>query len=457
MNVSKPILTAAEMRAAEDRAIAAGISVETLMERAGEAVADAVWRFGGGRPTLILCGPGNNGGDGYVAARFLSQRGLDVRVAAYREPATDVARLAREGWTEAVEALRDAGPAPVLVDALFGTGLSRALAPEVAEPLQRLAGSARYVIAVDVPSGVGTDDGRNLGAVQADFTLALGSLKPAHVLFPAASLCGVARVADIGVFPSSVAHVLERPVLAMPGPSDHKYKRGLVAVIGGKMAGAATLAARAAMRTSGYVVAANLAGRGPDALVHRDWPAIASDDRVGALLIGPGLGLDEAARTQLDQALHTIHPLVLDADALRLLSASALLDLRRRSTPVIMTPHGGEFEALFGTGAASKIDRARAASAKSGAVIVLKGADTVISAPDGRIHVAVDAPGWLASAGTGDVLAGLIAGCLAGGLPPLQAASAAVWLHGEAARLAGAGLIADDLPELISRALARCQ
>ncbi len=457
MSVSGPILTSAEMRAAEGVAMAGGVSVDALMERAGGAVAEAVWRFGGGRPTLILCGPGNNGGDGYVAARRLLERGLDVRVAACSEPTTEVAIAARNRWTGVVEQLEDVQPAPVLVDALFGTGLSRPLDAKIGDSLKRLADAARFIVAVDVPSGVGTDDGTNLGAVSADVTLALGSIKPAHVLFPAAHLCGLTKTQDIGILTSSVTQVLNRPLLPAPAPQDHKYRRGLVAVVGGQMMGAGLLAASAAMRLAGYVVATNLKGLGADALVHREWSEIASDDRVGALLIGPGLGRDTNARAQLDRALHTVHPLVLDADAIHLLTDSELLNLRRRSTPMIMTPHSGEFDALFGNGPGSKIDRARAAAAKSGAVMVLKGADTVIAAPDGRARVAVGAPGWLASAGTGDVLAGLISGCLANGLAPFEAASAAVWLHNEAARLAGPGLIADDLSAAVPKALARCQ
>lgn len=453
--LSGPIVTAAEMRAAEDAVIAGGVSVEGLMERAGAAVAEAVWRFGGGRPVLILCGPGNNGGDGYVAARLLAARGLEVSVAACAEPRTDACRWARQGWIGAVAALEDAQEAPVLVDALFGTGLSRSLEADVSRPFHRLAAAARFVIAVDVPSGVGTDDGRSLGAAQASVTLALGALKPAHLLFPAAGLCGVVQRAEIGVPASATAQMLAPPHLAVPGAASHKFKRGMVAIVGGAMPGAAQLSAKAAMRCAGYVVAANMAERGPDALVHRDWSAIASDDRVGALLIGPGLGRDDDARAALQAALDSIHPLVLDADALVLLTAEQRLSLRRRSTPVIMTPHSGEFDAMFGAASGSKIDRARAAAAECGAVIVFKGADTVIAAPDGRVRVSSDAPGWLASAGTGDVLAGIAAGCLAGGMAPLDAACAAAWLHGEAARIAGPALIADDLPDFLPQAIAR--
>lgn len=456
-DTSGPILTAAEMQAAEAAAMAHGETVETLMERAGKAVAEAVWRFGGGRPPLILCGPGNNGGDGYVAARWLAKKhGLEVRIAALGEPGTDAARAARSGWNGPVEKLEDADPAPVLVDALFGTGLSRALSDPVSSTLARLKEDARFTIAVDVPSGVGSDDGADLGAIPADLTIALGALKPAHLLQPAAQLCGIVRVADIGVPVNSRATVLAQPHVTPPGPDSHKYKRGLVGIMGGQMSGAAALSAKAAMRLAGYVLISGMPGVAlPHAVVRREWEAIAGDGRLGALLAGPGLGRDASARAKLDLALRTPHPLVLDADALMLIAAAELPELCR-SRLVILTPHAGEFDALFGKGACSKIDRARAAAAMSGAVIVFKGADTVIAAPDGRVHIAPPAPGWLASAGTGDVLAGMVAGCLSGGLAPFEAASAAVWLHGEAARLAGPALIADELPSHIPAALAAC-
>lgn len=455
-DTSGSILTAAEMQAAEAGAMAHGETVETLMERAGKAVAEAVWRFGGGRPALILCGPGNNGGDGYVAARHLAKHGVDVRVAALGEPGTDAARAARRGWDGPVEELEDAGPAPMLVDALFGTGLSRVLSDPVSSTLARLKRDARFTIAVDVPSGVGSDDGADLGAIPADRTIALGALKPAHLLQPAAALCGIVRVADIGVPVDSRTTVLARPHVTPPGPDSHKYRRGLVGIMGGQMPGAAALSAEAAMRLAGYVLISGMAGVAlPHAVVCREWEAIAGDGRLGALLAGPGLGRDASARSKLDLALRTPHPLVLDADALILLFAGELPELCH-SRPVILTPHAGEFDALFGKGAGSKIDRARAAAAMSGAVVVFKGADTVIAAPDGRVRIAPLAPGWLASAGTGDVLAGMIAGCLSGGPAPFEAASTAVWLHGEAARLAGPALIADELPSHIPAALAAC-
>lgn len=455
--LSGPILTAAGMQAAEAHAMASGETVGTLMERAGEAVAEEVWRFGGGRPVLVLCGPGNNGGDGYVAARRLAKRGIVVRVAALGEPGTDAARSARRAWDGHVETLDDAVPAPILVDAIFGTGLSRALAGPVAESLLRIKAGSRFVIAVDVPSGVGSDDGAELGAVPADLTLALGALKPAHLLQPAARLCGTVKVADIGAPTASATSVLVKPHISVPGPDSHKYRRGLVGIMGGQMPGATALSAQAAMHLAGYVLVSGMCGCIlPNAIVHREWGRIAADDRVGALLAGPGLGRDGEARARLDLALQAGHPLVLDADALMLLKPEDFRALREQSTPLILTPHAGEFAALFGEMAGSKIDRARAAAERAGAVVIFKGADTVIAAPDGRVRVAALATGWLASAGTGDVLAGLVAACLSGGIAPFEAASMAVWLHGEAARLAGPGLIADDLASHIPAALLAC-
>ena len=452
-SLSGPVLTAAQMRAAEEAVMAAGISVDRLMVRAGQALADAVWRFGSGQPVLILCGPGNNGGDGYVAARLLQQKGLAVRVAALAPPATDVAQRAAANWDGPVEEFETTRPAPVLLDCLFGTGLSRPLDLGIAAILQRLAAEARFVIAADVPSGVGTDDGAHLGAVPAQMTLALGALKPAHLLQPAARFCGHVRVADIGIAVESDVAVVLRPKLPTPGPDDHKYRRGLVTVLAGAMPGAARLAATAAARSgAGYVVLAGDAqGEGiPLAIVHRAPDVALADPRLGAVVIGPGLGRDAAARAQLDAALALHVPLLLDADALHLVTPA---EIRARAAPTILTPHHGEFIALFGGLPGSKLDQARAAAAKSGAVIVLKGADTVIAAPDGRAAIAAGAIAWLASAGTGDVLAGVIGALLAGGMDGFAAAHAGVWLHNRAAQIAGPGLIADDL--LLALAQAR--
>ncbi|MBK7284129.1 MAG: NAD(P)H-hydrate dehydratase [Sphingomonadales bacterium] len=452
-----PILTAAEMLAAERSAMAQGETVETLMDRAGRAVAEAVWRFGGGRPVLILCGPGNNGGDGYVAARYLAKRGVDVRVAAFGLPGTDASRAAREAWAGPVEALEDADDAPVLVDALFGTGLARPLCDTLVKNLARLTKRRPFTVAVDVPSGVGSDDGVNLGAVPAHLTLALGALKPAHVLQPAAALCGIVKVADIGVTAVSKVLLLTRPHIQQPDRESHKYRRGLVGIIGGEMPGAGALSASAAIRIAGYVLVSGMDGMAlPHAVVHRPCEAILEDRRVGALLVGPGLGRGPEARQRLDQILEKSCPIVLDADALMLLGSDDFPEMKRRMSPIVMTPHAGEFAALFGDLSGSKIDRACAAAKISGSVIVFKGPDTVIACPDGRARVAQSGPGWLATAGTGDVLAGIVAALLASGRTPYDSASAAVWLHAEAARLAGPALIADEIPFHIPAAVAAC-
>ncbi len=441
-----PIVTAAAMRAAEDAVIAGGTSAETLMARAGRAVADLVWRIGGTHPALVLCGPGNNGGDGYVAAALLAARGVPVRVAATGEPRSDAARAARAHWDGPVGTLADAAPAHMLVDALFGTGLARPLEEDAQHALARLAAGARHRIAVDLPSGVATDDGAVLGRVPIfDQTITLGALKPAHMLQPAAGCCGEVIVADIGVPVASRLDRIDRPRLTAPTLADHKYTRGMVCIVAGAMPGAARLAAGAAAHSgAGYVLLIGAGGGAlPDAVVTRDASALEdalADTRLGALLIGPGLGHDD--RGVLSLALTIDAPLILDGDALRLASVEAIA---ARSAATILTPHEGEFVALFGTLPGSKIDRALAAARRADAVVVYKGADTVVAAPDGRAAVAGSASSWLSTAGTGDVLAGTVAAMVARGLDPFAAAKAAVWLHGEAAHRAGPAFVADDL------------
>lgn len=455
---ASPILTVAEMRAAEDRVIAAGSDVETLMARAGAAVADAAWQFGGGQETLVLCGPGNNGGDGYVIAALLRARGGKVRVAASCEPKTTAARAAREAWSGAVEPLLDAASAPLLIDALFGTGLTRGLDDDSSRALRRLADGARLKVAVDLPSGVATDDGAVLSAIPMfDMTVALGALKPAHLLQPAARAMGRIVIADIGLGAiESRTTLAAKPRLSAPSADAHKYTRGAVGVIGGGMWGAAVLAAAAAQKAgAGSVALSGVAQGGPAALIRKSEDAILADARIGALLLGPGLGRDKEAEQKLSRVLAYRRQLVLDADALTLIGAASGR-IRQLSTPPVLTPHDGEFERLFGDRGGSKINRARLAAQKSGAIIVYKGADTVIAAPDGRVGVAMPGPGWLASAGTGDVLAGVVAAMLAQGLEPFEAAGAAVWLHAEAARRAGPALIADDLVSCLPEAIAAC-
>lgn len=449
-----PVLTAAETRAAEQVAMAAGVSVDTLMERAGLALARAVWRFGGGRSTLILCGPGNNGGDGYVAARLLQSWGVTVRLAALLPPATDVAKRAAAQWSGKVEALTGVDTAPILVDAIFGTGLSRALDADLVATLRRLRAAARMVIAADVPSGVETDSGADLGAIPVDVTVALGALKPAHLLQPAASLCGHIVSADIGLAPESTRQVIARPMLKAPSAADHKYTRGLVAILSGDMKGAARLVASAAVRSgAGYVVLAGdpEATGIPLSIVHRSPDAALADARVSAIIIGPGLGRTGAAEASVMQALQTGKPVVLDADALHLIRPG---QIARHTAPVILTPHKGEFEAMFGKLPGSKIDQALAAAAASGATVIFKGADTVVASPDGRVGLSAQSSPWLSSAGTGDVLAGIAGAMLARGLDVHEAACAAVWLHNRAAHLAGPALIADDLCQRLPEALA---
>jgi ADP-dependent NAD(P)H-hydrate dehydratase / NAD(P)H-hydrate epimerase len=454
------ILTADEMRAAEAQTMAGGVSVDQLMERAGATVAEAAWRFGGGKAVLIACGPGNNGGDGYVAARILRDRGLPVRVAASAPPRTDVAKRARDGWGDVIETFdNETAASPLFVDALFGTGLVRPLDPAVRVPLDRLANSAQFRIAVDVPSGVDSDSGTILGAVASDVTIALGFMKPAHLLQPAAALCGQIRVADIGIEVSRAAVTMQqvtRPLLAPPQANDHKYKRGLVVVAAGTMPGAALLSAGAAQRSgAGYVMLATeqMGAGGALALVRRPMSQALADPRVSAIVIGPGLGASVAAKETIATAIASERPLVIDADGLTQITSEIIA---QRTNATILTPHEGEFTRLFGALPGSKIDRARAASRRSGAVVIYKGADTVVAAPDGRIAINAGASPWLASAGTGDVLAGVCGAMLGRGLDPFAAACAAVWLHSEAARGAGAGMIADDLLDHLTAALARC-
>ena len=438
----RPILTAAAMRAAEARAIAAGTSETLLMERAGAALAQAAWSIAGPVETLVLCGPGNNGGDGYVAARHLAQRGMTVRVAALGEPKSDAAKWARQGWEGAVEPFGNARSGPLLIDCLFGTGLKHGLEDAVAEQLSALRNKAHVAIACDLPSGVESDSGALLSAVPSfDATITFGALKPAHRLMPAMPFMGRLILADIGVDAPGDWFEIAAPALPPLDPAGHKFDRGLVLVLAGEMPGAAALAASAAARGgAGYVrLIAEAVVPNVPAAVAQGQDGRLDDPRIGVLLIGPGLGRNDAAL--LEQALASGRPLVLDADALHLLGNPA----RLAGLDAILTPHAGEFAALFGELPGSKAEQALAAAKLSGAVMVFKGPDTLVASPDGRVGFAPPAPAWLATAGTGDVLAGLTSACRARGLPAFEAACAAVWLHGRAAEQAGAHMIADDL------------
>lgn len=439
------------MRAAEKREIDAGTSVETLMERAGASLAEAAYRYVGKIPALVLCGPGNNGGDGYVAARHLANRGVDVRVAALAEPKSEAAKWARKQWAGEVETLGAATvSAPLLIDSLFGTGLRKGLESTVTEQIFRLKSAARVGIACDVPSGVDSDRGAELSEVPAfDLTVTFGALKAAHRLSPAMHKCGRVVLADIGIEPAGQWFEIGRLGLPPPDPAGHKYSRGLVHALAGKMPGAIALAANAAARAgAGYVrVSTSKAIEGIPASIVQVDTAEVNDERIGCLLVGPGMG---DIPQVLTLALTSHAPKVIDADGITQLGDPE----RLRGQDAIITPHEGEFERLFGKLDGSKAERALEAARRSGAVIVYKGPDTLVASPEGRLGFAPPAPAWLASAGTGDVLAGMIAALRARGLEAFDAACVAVWLHGRAAEIAGPRMIADDLVAALPEALA---
>lgn len=458
--MSRLILTAAETRAAEATAIASGTSAAELMERAGTAAAEAIWRFAGPLPTLILCGPGNNGGDGYVIARHLAERGSNVRIGALGEPKTAEAKVARAAWHGMVEPIQEAAPADLLVDALFGTALARPLPGALPLRLLDLASAARLRVAIDLPSGVATDDG-GIRSPVADFdlTVTFGTLKPSHLLQPAARHMGRIVIADIGLAAAGLLRELGRPCLTAPGPDDHKYRRGYVLVQGGAMPGAAALAAAAAARAgAGYVriVSDEPIPGVPSSVVQtacRSWDR-ADDPRIDATAIGPGLG---DAWPAVEAALSASAPVILDADALTLIAREGIEHLRKAAAIPILTPHAGEFERLFPDLRGSKVETTRAAAAAARAVVVHKGADTVVAGPDGRATIGRGASPWLATAGTGDVLTGIISAFRAQGLEAFEAACAGVWVHSRAAELAGPALIADDLVELLPAVIAECR
>ncbi len=446
------------MARADQAAIAAGISGLALMTAAGRAVARAIRERFPPRRVLVLCGPGNNGGDGYIAARLLQEAGWPVRLAALAPPrAGSDAALAAASWLgpAAPFAPGPAATADLVIDAVFGAGLSRPLPESVAATLA----AARRIVAVDVPSGLDGATGAARGAVvPARLTITFFRLKPGHVLLPGRDLCGEIALADIGL-PASVLEtvgasaLLNQPALwqlRRPAASDHKYRRGKVAVIAGDMPGAALLAANAARRIgAGLVVVHGLApsAGAPPGLILREGPLAAGSD--GVVVCGPGLGVARA-RAYLAESLQTGHAVLADADAL---SACAGVPEALRGAAVL-TPHAGEFVRVFGPIGDDRLAAARRAARESGAVVVLKGADTVIAAPDGRAAINASAPPALATAGSGDVLAGMIAGLLAQGMAPFAAAAAAVWLHGRAGALVGPGLIAEDLLAAIPSALA---
>ncbi len=467
------LLTTAEMYTADKAAAAAGVPGPILMENAGWQVARAVRTRFAPRPVAVLCGPGNNGGDGFVAARYLRQWGWPVRLALLGtlDQLKGDAALMASRWTGPVEPLSPAILArqPVVIDALFGAGLGRPLDGPARAMVDALDAGRHDVVAVDVPSGLDGNTGQMLGAAaRARVTVTFFRPKPGHALMPGRALCGELVVADIGI-PDTVldgiaprTHVngpdLWRDALPWPMPEGHKYTRGHLLVAGGAaMTGAARLVARAGRRAGAGLVTivapdpalATYRGDDPGTIVQSvgEWTGLLNDKRRNAAVIGPGLGVSaETARLVLT-ALNAGKACVIDADALSSF-AGAADTLAKIQGSKILTPHDGEYARLFSY-KGDRLMRARAAAREAGATILLKGPDTVIAAPDGRAAVTIDAPPTLATGGSGDVLAGIIGGLLAQGMDPWAAACAGAWMHGAAARIHGAGLIAEDVIEAL--------
>tara|TARA_Y100000296_G_scaffold82013_2_gene110428 strand:+ start:118795 stop:120219 length:1425 start_codon:yes stop_codon:yes gene_type:complete len=464
------VLTVAEMVAAEQAIFDTGVSVDALMQRAGEGAGQMIWRIGGTAPTLVLCGPGNNGGDGYVIADFLCRKGVPVTVAALSGPRTDAARNARARFGGEVVKFDEAEPAAQVVDCLFGSGLTRPLDGAVWHRFAELVGQARRSFAIDLPSGADADRAVWLNEpLRFDHVLALGAWKYAHLLEPVASDCGALSLIEIGV-DTEAAKVrrIARPAIAAPDARSHKYRRGLVAVLVGEMPGAALLAARAAQGAgAGYVKLIGAGDPPPQLPADIVWQqadgsgAVAEalqDPRIGTVVVGPGLGRGDQAIALLETALSCPHPLIIDADALHLLPAQ-FPQMTGRGAPVLLTPHQGEFEALEGvtdSDAMNKVARTAALAETLDAFLLYKGADTVIAAPDGRAVIADRRCSWLSVAGTGDVLAGCMAARLAGHAQPFDAMTEAAWLQDFAARIVGPAFSALELATALRQALEAC-
>ena len=487
------LLTTSEMAEADRLTIAGGVPGIGLMENAGRAVADAACSMQR-RRIVVVAGPGNNGGDGFVAGRLLSERGYAVRFCFVGDPKRlkGDAALAAQRWSEAVEeASPDAlADCDIIIDALFGAGLDRHVEGLPRTMIGAMNASGLPIVAVDLPSGVNGTSGAVMGiAVNASRTVTFFRRKPGHVLLPGRLQCGKVEVADIGI-PDSVLDKVKPQTFAntpalwgasfpRPRTQGHKYTRGHAVVVSGgpSTTGAARLAARGALRAGAGLVtiasprdalainaAANLAIMVRPADGPAELSEFLADKRRNAVILGPGAGVGAETREQALMALASQAAVVLDADALTSFAGepevlgSAIA--RRSGRGVVLTPHEGEFARLFSSlskiaNSNSKLEKARLAARHVGAIVVLKGADTVVAAPGGRAAIADNAPASLATAGSGDVLAGMIAGLMAQGMPPFEAANAAVWLHGEAASEFGAGLISEDLPDMLPRVYRR--
>ena len=478
------VLTVAEMSEADRLAVAAGIASHTLMENAGSAVADAVDANYPAARVAVLCGPGNNGGDGFCAGFHLRKRGYDLQLSSLVAPASlkgDASAMARRWDGPVLPFTPDVlEGATLIIDAIFGAGLSRPLNGPVAEMVRAANAGPCPTLAIDVPSGVHGDIGRPLDGedglcIRAERTVTFFRKKPAHLLMPGRFLCGQTEIADIGI-PERVLETIgprsfengpalwgrEFPRLR---PETHKYHRGHAVVVSGPIhaTGAARLAARAALRIGAGLVsvasppdavgvnAAQLTAimvkpfEGPKGL-----SALLSDKRFNAAAIGPGCGAGARTQDLVAAVLASGAAAVLDADALTSFAEDPNALFRQLREACVLTPHEGEFERVFPQlreKAPSKLAAARDAARLAGCVVLLKGPDTIVAAPDGRAAINANAPPWLATAGAGDVLTGMIAGLMAQGMSPFEAACAAAWLHGEAASRFGVGLIAEDIPE----------
>lgn len=482
MVLPSALLTTAEMGEADRLTIAGGVPGMVLMERAGAAVAEEIRQRYAPCPTAILCGPGNNGGDGFVVARHLAASGWPVRLGllgARDRHKGDAAEAAAQ-WNGATEGLTPAllDGVGLVVDAFFGAGLARPVEGVARLLLEAAAVAKQPVVAVDTPSGVHGDTGADQGAIQAALTVTFERKKPGHLLLPGRSLCGEVVVREIGLDPVALTRIAPRcwengPALwqdALPRLTSggHKYSRGHALVLGGyPMTGAARLAARSTARLGAGLVSVAVPELGfpiyaaalTSIMVRMlkgagDLDTLLGDARFNALLLGPGAGVTPGTRAQALALLATGRATLLDADALTVFADDPAALFKARRGPLVLTPHEGEFRRLF-PGEGDKLSRARKAAAASGAVVLLKGADTVIAAPDGRAAINANAPPSLATAGAGDVLAGMILGLLAQQMPAFEAACAGCWIHGAAAAEFGPGLIAEDLPELAPTVLRR--
>jgi len=482
------VLTPAEMERADRLTIAAGRPGFALMLSAGQAVATVAMELMAEGPILVVAGPGNNGGDGFVAAAELAARGREVSVILLcdRESLQGDAASAAKGWKYPVLPFNPQaiGKPALIIDALFGAGLNRPVTGEPHDVIEAINGNGAPVLAVDLPSGINGASAAVMGvAVRATETVTFFRRKPAHLLLPGRIHCGRVRVADIGIDPSVLEEIqpqtfenvpqVWRKSFPVPWVDGHKYARGHTIVVTGDIAatGAARMSARGSLRAGAGLVtlasprdalAVNAAAvtaimvRPVDTVI--EFAELLSDKRLNTCVIGPGAGLGQRTRDFVISALSAQRGLVLDADALTSFAQAPdrLFEAIKAShaPQVVLTPHEGEFPRLFSDISnkhpfRSKLERVRAAAERSGAIVLLKGPDTVVASPEGRATIAANAPPWLATAGAGDVLSGMIAGLLAQGVQAFEAASMGVWMHGEAAREAGPGLIAEDLPEVL--------